>query len=99
MHVDEFIDYGTSIVASKRSLNEDYARWVLCHFRMPATLKMDFKEFMKDNKLFCDYKNESYRVTGASRLGDVWLSKDFEQTVGYQLRVDIEDCSNWSKEL
>ena len=36
------------------------------------------------------------RCTGASRLGDVWLTSDFNQEMGYEKRVDVEECSNWS---
>ena len=87
-HVDEFID---------GNFREDrYARWVLNHFRLPAVLKMDFDEFMADKKLFCVYNNEKYRVTGASRLGDIWLARDFNRTRGYDLRVDLAECSVWS---
>jgi len=96
MHIDEFIDFG---IDRKDPLeNEEYARWVLNHFRLSANLKYTFNQFMKDNKLFCTYKDEKYRVTGASRLGDIWLTKDFNQNIGYQARVDVELCSNWSKE-
>ncbi len=88
MHVDEFIDSGFR--------KNTYARWVLNHFRLPAVLKMDFSEFMKDHKLFCLYNGDKYRCTGASRLGDVWLAKDMERISGYDLRVDVEECSEWS---
>lgn len=88
MHVDDFIDgeFG----------KHKYARWVLNYFRMPAVLKNDFHEFMQPHKLFCDYDGKRYRCTGASRLGDVWLAKAFERHAGYDLRVDVADCSNWN---
>lgn len=89
-HVDEFIhdDFG----------KESYARWVLLHFRLPAVLQLDFGGFMKDHKLFCTHKGKRYRVTGASRLGDVWLAEDFGRDIGYNLRVGVEECSQWSPE-
>jgi len=96
-HVDDFIDYGTSIVTDERSKNEDYARWVLMHFRMPATLKMAFGKFMKDHKLFCTYEGERYRVIGASRLGDIWLTKKFDKDHGYDKRVMVDDCCDWGE--
>jgi len=34
-------------------------------------------------------------VTGASRLGDVWLSKDFAREDGYEARVSVAACSGW----
>jgi hypothetical protein len=50
---------------------------------------------MKQHELFCEYEGKRYRVTGASRLGDVWLSADFAREYGYELRVDVEKCSVW----
>jgi hypothetical protein len=88
-HVDEFI---------YDSFGKDaYARWVLLYFRLPAHLKGDFYEFMKDNKLFCTYEGRRYRVTGASRLGDIWLTSNPEREMGYELRVDVSGCSNWGR--
>lgn len=51
--------------------------------------------WLKANPLFCTYQGQRFRVTGASRLGDVWLSPDFAQENGYQHRVDVTDCSQW----
>lgn len=88
MHVDDFIN--------NPFIDEFYAQWILHHFRLPATLQVRFVGFMKNNKLFCTYENKRYRVTGASRLGDVWLVKDFDREYGYNLRVEIDDCTSWS---
>lgn len=88
MHVDDFID--------GEFMKHTYARWVLNYFRLPAALKNDFEPFMKDHKLFCTYKGKRRRVTGASRLGDIWLADDYEQCVGYNYRVDVVDCTEWS---
>ena len=88
MLIDDFIDnYGNE---------EAYARWVFNHFRLPASLKFTFDQFMKDHHLYCTYLGQRYRVTGASRLGDVWLHSDFSQSVGYELRVDVEKLSDFS---
>ena len=84
--VDDFID----------DLHSDpYASWVLNHFRLPAMLRARFDLFMAKHKLFCSREGIRYRCTGASRLGDVWLTRDFNQHTGYQLRVDITQCSKW----
>lgn len=93
-HVDDFIEFGTD----NEEEHEKYARWVLNYFRLSATCKLAFHEFMKDHKLFCNYKGKKYRVTGASRLGDVWLTEDLNKEHGYDHRVLIIDCSNWSRE-
>ena len=87
MHIDEFIS----------DLHSDpYAAWVFNHFRLPAILKNRFERFMRNHRLFCTYAGARYRVTGASRLGDVWLTLDFNRDVGYDLRKDVNECSNWS---
>lgn len=87
IEVDDFIDghFG----------KHQYARWVLNHFRLPAALKIDFDPFMKDHKLFCTYEGTRYRVTGASRFGDIWLATDFERTHGYDLRVNLAEVTDW----
>lgn len=72
-----------------------YARWMLMHFRLPAHMQMTFEPFIKERRLFCTHENERFRVTGASRLGDVWLSRDFGRDVGYDKRVQVETCSAW----
>lgn len=88
IHVDDFIDAHYRV--------DQYARWVLNHFRLGAALKMDFDPFMKDKLLFCKWNDKVYRVTGASRMGDVWLTDDFSQEIGYQHRVFVEEISGWA---
>lgn len=86
MHVDEWIDSpGT----------DAYASWMLSWFRMPAVLQMKCRAIMRDHKLFCFYEGERWRVTGASRMGDVWLARDVNRETGYDMRVDVELCSGW----
>jgi hypothetical protein len=89
LHVDDFIDDFRS---------DPYARWMFLHFRMPAEMQMAFRKFMEPHKLFCTYLGHRYRCTGASRMGDVWLAKDFNRDMGYDLRVDLSECSNWGSE-
>lgn len=93
-HVDNFIGYGN---CNSDERYETYARWVLDYFRGSAVCKNDFHEFMKDNLLFCDFEGSKYRVIGASRLGDVWLTSDFKSEQGYQHRVCVDSCTNWQK--
>lgn len=90
MNVDDFIwgNYGT----------HQYARFVFMLFRLPAANQLDFAEWIARYRLFCDWKGKRWRVTGASRMGDVWLASDFERDVGYDDRVDLEECSNWGAE-
>lgn len=94
-HVDDFIDYGSS--RRDPPPNEDYARWVLNHFRLSASMKYSFDKFMVNHKLYCEYEGAQWRVTGASRLGDIWLLGDFSRSNGYDLRVCVDDCSSWAE--
>lgn len=85
-HIDDFID----------DFRQDaYTRWMFLHFRLPADQQAAFRPFIQDRKLFCTYEGKRYRVTGASRLGDVWLTTDFKRDHGYDMRVLVSDCSEW----
>lgn len=88
-HVDDFVQDMTK---------DRYARWVLFLHRLPALLRTDFAEQIAEQKLFADWKGRRYRVTGASRLGDVWLASNFNQEVGYDHRVSVDELSNFAKE-
>jgi hypothetical protein len=88
-HVDEWIEMPTG------DKGEDYARFVLHHARLPAIMQVFFEPWTKQFRLFCTHKRKRYKVTGASRLGDVWLAKDLTRESGYDLRVDLADCSKW----
>jgi hypothetical protein len=67
--------------------------------RLPAVNQAEIKPIMEQHKLFCTYKDgKCYRVTGASRMGDVWLHSDHTVEQSYTNRVNVEDCKNWSKE-
>lgn len=89
-HVDDWLD--------EVSMDEDecYAKFVLDNKRWPAWKVMYYDKWMEQFKLFCSYEGKRYRVTGCSRMGDVWLHSDFNHDHGYEKRVDIEKCHNWS---
>lgn len=99
-HVDDWIDH-MAMGLNGVTPGETWASFFLMIQRLPATLKIAYipilKKEIKDFKLFCTYEGKRYRVTGASRLGDVWLTANFKQEDGYQQRVDIRKCSNWSQ--
>ena len=88
-HVDEFID---------DLLSDNYASFVLDWFRAPAIRRARYGVWMRQFKLFCTHRGTRYRVTGASRLGDVWLTKDFARETGYEQRANVDDCSAWGDE-
>lgn len=89
VHVDDFINDFTK---------DKYARWFFMLHRLPAFMQADFAYWMDKYKLFCIFKGKKYRCTGASRMGDVWLTPDFDREVGYELRVDVDECSDWTQE-
>lgn len=93
LHVDDFIDDVGDVPADEPHLR--YAQWFLHCYRLPALAKMQFRPFLPST-LFCTYDAQRYRVTGCSRLGDVWLTTDFQQETGYEKRVDVAKCSQWS---
>lgn len=97
LHVDDFIDFGTAFTGPSLK-GEHEARWFLFLHRLPANLRMEFKDKIDHLTLFCDYQDVRHRVTGASSMGDVWLTTDFNKDTGYDKRVDVLECSNWGEE-
>lgn len=95
-HIDEWLDGAVCDVIDNPSLG--YAHFMFWHFRAPAWVKMAHRPYMKDRRLFVTYEGKRYRVTGASRLGDIWLAKDFNREDGYDLRIDLDfsKLSDWS---
>lgn len=94
-HVDDFIDNAVCKVV-KGDDSVMYAAWVLNNFRFPAYLSMMFAKITQRFHLFCLYKDKWYRVTGASRLGDIYLTEDMNKDCGYELRIDVDDVTSWS---
>jgi hypothetical protein len=90
MHIDDWLDLPAKDDAEK------LAKEFLEHCRRPAA-ETDYA-WIRANPLFCTYKGERWRVVGASRLGDVWLSKQFDRENGYEIRPDVDACSDWSKD-
>lgn len=91
-HVDTFID--TTFPGDETDTGRLYAATVLNTMRFGAMLQQVCKTF-NPTRLFCTYEGKRYKVVGASRLGDVWLTDDFTSTQ-YTKRVDIGKCSSWS---
>jgi hypothetical protein len=84
-HVDDFIDDPTS---------DRYAASWFESFRRPAIEKLKKPD---RRMLFATYRGLRYRVTGCSRLGDVWLHSNFKEDTRYTDRVNVDACSNWSE--
>lgn len=89
-HIDDWLD------TPPTNEGEVWAKEFLEHARRPAIDKDH--QWQAANPLFCTFMGERYRCTGASRLGDIWLTKDFTQSMGYQRREDVASCSDWGKQ-
>lgn len=84
-HIDDWIDDAS---------NDAYARKWFELFRRPA---MDKARAPNPALLFATYEGKRWRVMGCSRLGDVWLNvPEHAGEFGYEKRVDVADCSEWS---
>lgn len=90
-HVDHFIDTHSP----DDTPGQRYAKWMLHHFRMPAVWQMHFAPFLEGRRLFCTWEGKRWRVTGASRMGAVWLASDLACEVGYDERVGVAECTEW----
>src|SRR5689334_17426416 len=93
-HVDDFVD--DPLADPELS----YPRFFFMLHRLPAHMKSSFRKHIEQYKLYCTYNGRRYRVTGASRMGDIWLHSNLNFTSGtqphYERRVDISECSGWS---
>lgn len=94
LHIDDWLDDGKYSVTAE----EAYARWWFEQRRWPAAKQLLYRLSMKQFKLFCTYEGKRYRVTGCSRLGDVWLNVNWNAEEGYSVRVNVAKCTNWGKE-
>lgn len=83
-HVDDFLDDPTP---------DPYAASWLEAFRRPAWDKIKEPD---TRKLFATWQGKRWRVTGCSRLGDVWLHEVDYEGCSYEHRVNVDDCSEWS---
>ena len=93
VHIDDWLD---QVTTTSISLGEKMARAFLEYKRLPAWKQMLYDPMYNDLAIFCQYKLERYRCVGASRLGDIWLSKNYKDRYGYSLRVYVDEVSNWT---
>lgn len=97
LHVDDFID--DSFEPWPDIGDSAHARWFFLHRRLPAMLFYSFQKYIEPIHLYCTYEGVRYRVTGASRMGDVWLTTNLLQDTGYEKRVDVRKCTKFSDKL
>jgi hypothetical protein len=95
-HVDEFIDHGPRLWEQRFNPQLRYARFFLFYHRLNSVLKSEFQDFIADIELYATWQGERYRVTGASRMGDVWIRKNFKFDHGYDHRVMVEELSEFN---
>ena len=86
-HIDDWLDEPAT------NETEKLVKEWLEHYRRPAIDK-DHK-WLSARVLLCDYEGKRYRCIGCSRMGDVWLTTNFEAEYGYEKRIDVTGCSNW----
>ncbi len=91
-HIDDWLD--TPSNAQKHPAAHKFFE----AFRRPA---IDKACNPYDGALFCTWQGKRMRVTGCSRLGDVWLHSKLDWQEGeqpyYQHRVAVDDCSEWGE--
>jgi hypothetical protein len=103
-HVDDWLDGPT-----RDDDGERFAKEWLGRFREARPDGLTVKEmvawdeernrWLEMHPLFCTFDGEVYRVTGASRLGDIWLARSRNRTSGYDRRVNVAACSGWREGL
>lgn len=89
IEVDAFLDQVPMWFKEQEYLN--YVHFVLEHFRKPAVVKIAHAKYMNHFRLYVTYEGKRYRVTGASRLGDIYLATSIsrENGSGYDRRVPL----------
>lgn len=94
MHIDEFLD-DTMLILDRKELR--YPHFMFNYWRMASMVKSMYRPFMQDFRLFVDFEGMTYRVVGASRLGDVWLTSVLSGSDQYERRVglDLDRMHNW----
>lgn len=97
VHIDKWLDGNHYFSSSEEHLA--YVHFMMDWFRKPAYIQAMYRNIMATFKLFVTYEGKRYRVTGASRLGDVWLAKDLNRSSGYDHRVDFDltKLTGWSR--
>jgi hypothetical protein len=75
-------------------------RWFLVFKRAPAVDQTIMREVgIKEPVLFAKHNGKDVRVTMASRLGDVGITRDLDREYGYDLRVEVADLTDFRGEL
>ena len=92
VHIDDWLDSA----ACSQDPSIVYTAFVLHLKRLPATYYISFLNLLGPLPLFCRCEGKVWRCTGASRMGDVYLAENLERENGYDRRVEVTKCSEWS---
>ena len=88
MHCDDIIDDKSYPLCLRKFLR--FNRW-------PALYQCRARRLgIARPSLFATHQGNQVRVVMASRFGDVGITKDLDAERGYQLRVSVEELSNFS---
>jgi hypothetical protein len=86
-HCDEYIDDPSTLMP---------LRWFLFINRLPASEKHMCNINGVNPQLYADCFGKRVRVVMASRMGDLGVTSNLNKEHGYELRVFVEELSNFS---
>jgi len=94
LNLDEWLDRPSALMGDPVL---SYVHFWLHIARLPAWQSALYRQVMAEHKLYVTYAGHRYRVTGASRYGDIWLARDLDRTSGYDLRIpfSLVTLTNW----
>ena len=102
-HVDDWLDL--SMEGLSASSDEQAARWLIEFHRLPAWKKTVYERFVRDAsgrpwRISCVFRDKRMYLSGASRMGDVFLRETPPtEVVGpYSVRALVRACSDWKHE-
>lgn len=75
--------------------NRNHPAWRYLDEFTKCDLEEKAQLWLESTVVLCSYQGTRYRLTGASRLGDVWIHSNFNVHDGYVKRVDITELSDW----
>ena len=95
LHVDEFLETTYELVGRDDLIYPHYLLGImrLGHYQMSL-----YRKVIGDKQLFVTFEGKRWQVVGASRLGDIWLTKSTKLDAQYTRRVwlRLDDMTDWS---
>lgn len=95
LHVDEFLETTYELVNRDDLIYPHYLLGImrLGHYQMSL-----YRKVIGDKQLFVTFEGKRWQVVGASRLGDIWLTKSTKLDAQYTRRVwlRLDDMTDWS---